>query len=570
MENVGKRLKSLREKYKFSLEEVARKIKSSAGAISRYENNERKINSESLIKLSNLYNVSPEYILYGINKDSSNLESSIISFFNNENIDEMKETVDEDFGGDYGEHIEEPYDHSIEQEIYDEPYMEDSKAKDKEFESYVDGIVQKEFEKRRKGNRLKSVSKFLLAIVLASSISIAGTSAYLKSNSGKSLLNQSSTDKGATTTTINTSDKPNVEKAVAQKSMQSVVGITTVGVSEDMFSTQKQTKGLGSGVIVSKEGYILTNNHVVDPSKTKSVTVILSDGTKRKAKVLWSDKTLDLAVIKIDPKGLDLKPVEFGDSSQVSIGDKAIAIGNPLGINLKSTLTSGYISGKDRVITLQDGSTMEGLFQTDAAINPGNSGGGLFNDKGQLIGINTAKAGNSDGIGFAIPSNLAKPILEQIIKNGKFESVSLGIRGIDVSRYNVLGQEKLPIDSGVYIHEILSGSPAESAGLKPKDIITKVGDTKVTSNSTLKAALLNYKIGDKVKIEVYRDGNTTTIEVTFSQFDLNKAENKANQNQNNFNPNRNRNRNRNNDNYDRNEDDFDGNNDDNDNNDNNN
>ena len=507
-------------------------------------------------------------------KETSDRESmkETQKLFNNENIDEMKETVDEDFGGDYGEHIEEPYDHSIEQEIYDEPYMEDSKAKDKEFESYVDGIVQKEFEKRRKGNRLKSVSKFLLAIVLASSISIAGTSAYLKSNSGKSLLNQSSTDKGATTTTINTSDKPNVEKAVAQKSMQSVVGITTVGVSEDMFSTQKQTKGLGSGVIVSKEGYILTNNHVVDPSKTKSVTVILSDGTKRKAKVLWSDKTLDLAVIKIDPKGLDLKPVEFGDSSKVSIGDKAIAIGNPLGINLKSTLTSGYISGKDRVITLQDGSTMEGLFQTDAAINPGNSGGGLFNDKGQLIGINTAKAGNSDGIGFAIPSNLAKPILEQIIKNGKFESVSLGIRGIDVSRYNVLGQEKLPIDSGVYIHEILSGSPAESAGLKPKDIITKVGDTKVTSNSTLKAALLNYKIGDKVKIEVYRDGKTTTIEVTFSQFDLNKAENKANQNQNNFNPNRNRNRNRNrnNDNYDRNEDDFDGNNDDNDNNDNNN
>lgn len=507
-------------------------------------------------------------------KETSDRESmkETQKLFNNENIDEMKETVDEDFGGDYGEHIEEPYDHSIEQEIYNEPYMEDSKAKDKEFESYVDGIVQKEFEKRRKGNRLKSVSKFLLAIVLASSISIAGTSAYLKSNSGKSLLNQSSTDKGATTTTINTSDKPNVEKAVAQKSMQSVVGITTVGVSEDMFSTQKQTKGLGSGVIVSKEGYILTNNHVVDPSKTKSVTVILSDGTKRKAKVLWSDKTLDLAVIKIDSKGLDLKPVEFGDSSQVSIGDKAIAIGNPLGINLKSTLTSGYISGKDRVITLQDGSTMEGLFQTDAAINPGNSGGGLFNDKGQLIGINTAKAGNSDGIGFAIPSNLAKPILEQIIKNGKFESVSLGIRGIDVSRYNVLGQEKLPIDSGVYIHEILSGSPAESAGLKPKDIITKVGDTKVTSNSTLKAALLNYKIGDKVKIEVYRDGKTTTIEVTFSQFDLNKAENKANQNQNNFNPNRNRNRNRNrnNDNYDRNEDDFDGNNDDNDNNDNNN
>ena len=442
------------------------------------------------------------------------------------NEEDINNTIDED----YGEYTEDPYDYYKQQEIYDEPYMEDSNTQDKKFESYVDGIVQKEFEKRKKANRFKSFSKFLLAIILASAISISGTSFYLKSNSGKSLLNNSSNDKEATATTINTSEKPNVEKAVAQKSMQSVVGITTVGVSEDMFSTQKQTKGLGSGVIVSKDGYILTNNHVVDPSKTKSVTVILSDGTKRKAKVLWSDKTLDLAVIKIDPKGLDLKPVEFGDSSQVSIGDKAIAIGNPLGINLKSTLTSGYISGKDRVITLQDGSTMEGLFQTDAAINPGNSGGGLFNDKGQLIGINTAKAGNSDGIGFAIPSNLAKPILEQIIKNGKFESVTLGIKGIDVSRYNVLGQTKLPVDSGVYIHEVLSGSPAESAGLKPKDIITKVGDTKVTSNSSLKAALLNYKIGDKVKLEVYRDGKATTIEVKFEKFNLENSSNDSKNN----------------------------------------
>ena len=442
------------------------------------------------------------------------------------NEEDINNSIDED----YGEYTEDPYDYYKQQEIYDEPYMEDSNTQDKKFESYVDGIVQKEFEKRKKANRFKSFSKFLLAIILASAISISGTSFYLKSNSGKSLLNNSSTDKEATATTINTSENPNVEKAVAQKSMQSVVGITTVGVSEDMFSTQKQTKGLGSGVIVSKDGYILTNNHVVDPSKTKSVTVILSDGTKREAKVLWSDKTLDLAVIKIDPSGLNLKPVEFGDSSQVSIGDKAIAIGNPLGINLKSTLTSGYISGKDRVITLQDGSTMEGLFQTDAAINPGNSGGGLFNDKGQLIGINTAKAGNSDGIGFAIPSNLAKPILEQIIKNGKFESVTLGIKGIDVSRYNVLGQTKLPVDSGVYIHEVLSGSPAESAGLKPKDIITKVGDTKVTSNSSLKAALLNYKIGDKVKLEVYRDGKATTIEVKFEKFNLENSSNDSKNN----------------------------------------
>jgi len=207
-------------------------------------------------------------------------------------------------------------------DIVDEDYLGNKETNNKNFESYVDRLVQKEFEKRQKQGRLKSLAKYVLAIILASSISIGGTGLYLSSNKGeKSTLNQSPTDKN---------------------------GITTVGVSEDMFSNQKQTSGLGSGVIVSSEGYILTNNHVVDPSKTTSVTVILSDGTKKEAKVLWSDKTLALAVIKIDPKGLDLKAVEFGDSSQVSIGDKAIAIGNPLGINLKSTLTSGYISGSSR------------------------------------------------------------------------------------------------------------------------------------------------------------------------------------------------------------------------------
>ena len=423
-------------------------------------------------------------------------------------------------------------------DIVDEDYLGNKETNNKNFESYVDRLVQKEFEKRQKQGRLKSLAKYVLAIILASSISIGGTGLYLSSNKGeKSTLNQSPTDKNANSTTVNNSGSTTVEKTVAEKAMSSVVGITTVGVSEDLFSNQKQTSGLGSGVIVSSEGYILTNNHVVDPSKTTSVTVILSDGTKKEAKVLWSDKTLDLAVIKIDPKGLYLKAVEFGDSSQVSIGDKAIAIGNPLGINLKSTLTSGYISGKDRVITLQDGSTMEGLFQTDAA----NSGGGLFNDQGQLIGINTAKAGNSDGIGFSIPINLAKPILEQIIQNGKFESVVLGVQGIDVTKYNVLGQEKLPVDSGVYVHEVLSGSPADKAGLKSKDIITKVGDSKVTSNSTLKTALLNYKIGDKVKIEVYRDGKSTTLEVTFTEFNLKNVENKTNS----YNRNRN-NRNRDN------------------------
>lgn len=399
------------------------------------------------------------------------------------------------------------------EEFKKDTFDEDRKLDEKIF-SHIDNSIEDKLNKRAKSKRIKSFSKFVLAIVLASCISSYGTNLYIK-NHNKGLFNSKSDENSIV---INTSESSNIEKVVAKKSMESVVGITTIGVTEDFFSMQKQTSGLGSGVIVSEDGYILTNNHVVDPSSTKQVTVILSDGTKREAKVLWSDKTLDLAVVKIDPSNLNLKAVELGDSSKVSIGDKAIAIGNPLGINLKLTLTSGYISGKDRVITLTDGSTMEGLFQTDAAINPGNSGGALLNEKGELIGINTAKAGNSDGIGFSIPINVAKPILNQIIKNGKFESVVLGIRGIDVSRYNVLSESKLPVESGVYVHEVVASSPAENAGIKPKDIITKVGDIDITSNSTLKVALLNYKIGDKVDVEVYRDGKTEKIEVSFTQF----------------------------------------------------
>ncbi len=403
-------------------------------------------------------------------------------------------------------------------EMTDNFDKEDSKEKSTKdvLDEYISSVFEKKYNNKLNNQKKSSFAKMMLAIILTSVLSSGGTAWYLTSKSKNNGLN--SANSGTNAVTINSTDSVNVEKAVAKKSMPSVVGITTVGVSEDMFLRQSQVNGLGSGVIVSKDGYIITNNHVVDPTKTKQATVLLNDGSKHTAEILWSDKSLDLAVIKIDASGLNLQPVELGDSSVVSIGDKAIAIGSPLGINLQSTLTSGYISGKDRVITLSDGSSMEGLFQTDAAINPGNSGGALLNDKGQLIGINTAKAGNSDGIGFSIPINTAKPILEQIIKTGKFESVLLGIRGINVSRYNVLSETKLGVDEGVYIHEVVSDSPAEQSGLKKGDVITKVGDYKVNSNSSLKTALLNYKLGDKASVEIVRDGKTMQVEVNFAKF----------------------------------------------------
>ena len=160
---------------------------------------------------------------------------------------------------------------------------------------------------------------------------------------------------------------------------------------------------------------------------------------------------------------------------------------------------------------------MEGLLQTDAAINPGNSGGALLNERGQLVGINTAKAGNSDGIGFSIPINVAKPILEQIISTGKFESVVLGVKGIDVARYNVVSEKKLPAEEGVYVHEVLQGSPAQQAGIQSGDIILMVGDKKVTSNSNLKTALLDFKSGDSTTVEVLRNGEKKQIKVSFTK-----------------------------------------------------
>lgn len=398
-------------------------------------------------------------------------------------------------------------------ETTEEIHEEKRESSSEILKDYIDNTIEKEYNKRLKQNKKSNFAKMLLVVVLTSALSSGVTGWYFKNNKNSNVIQN-----GTNAITINSSESMSIENAVAKKATPSVVGITTIGVSEDMFLRQTESGGLGSGVIVSSDGYILTNHHVANTKSTKEATVILNDGTKHKAEILWSDKTLDLAVIKIDATGLNLQAVELADSSEVNIGDKAIAIGSPLGINLQSTLTSGYISGKDRVITLKDGSTMEGLLQTDAAINPGNSGGALLNSKGQLIGINNAKASNSDGIGFSIPINIAKPILEQIIKTGKFEAVMLGIRGIDVSRYNVLSEEKLGVNEGVYVHETVQGSPADEAGIKSGDIITKVGEHKVTSNSNLKTALLNYKLGDKVVVEINRNGEVKNIEVNFSKF----------------------------------------------------
>lgn len=392
-----------------------------------------------------------------------------------------------------------------------DPYSEYNdyikKRRDGLSERKVENMIKEEIAKNKpKIGWLKALTIFLLIYSLVMSYFVAKNMTGITET-----INKNGQVESSTISIKNNS--VSTENAVAKKSLDSVVGITTVGVQENMFFQGRVIEGVGSGVVVSKDGYILTNAHVVQDGKAEKIEVLLTNGKKSSAKLLWYDTTLDLAVIKTDMTGL--KPVEMGDSDKVQIGDKAIAIGNPLGLDLQSTLTSGYISGKDRTITLQNGLQMDGLMQTDAAINSGNSGGGLFDQEGKLIGINTAKA-SAEGIGFTIPINVAKTIVDNIVSGGSFEGVKLGISGVDVKTFQQATGQKLSIDKGIYVVEVVRGSSAQKAGVTRGDIITKVNGKEINTMSSLKKALLEVRPQQKGKITVYRDGNTKDLDIEFS------------------------------------------------------
>lgn len=332
---------------------------------------------------------------------------------------------------------------------------------------------------------------------------------------------------------INVDDETNVESAVAAKTIPSIVGITTQieTQSQNPFFNMGTSVGeaVGSGVIVSSNGYIVTNSHVVNDGNFKTMKVALSDGTEYDGKLLWNDSTLDLAIVKVDAK--DLPAIEIGDSSTVAVGNKAIAIGNPLGLDLQSTLTSGYISGLNRTIQLNDGQIMDGLLQTDAAINSGNSGGALLNAKGQLIGINTAKPELADGIGFSIPINTAKPIIDKVIETGSYEPLYIGISGINVQVYQQYTNQQLPVNTGVLVMDVYADSPAGDADIQKGDVITKIDGKPVDSMNSLKTILLDYSVGSKATITYNRDGDEVEKEITFRDYTFPKENSQETPNQ---------------------------------------
>lgn len=305
-------------------------------------------------------------------------------------------------------------------------------------------------------------------------------------------------------------------EAVAKKAMSSVVGITTVQVQRE-FIWEREVEGVGSGVIVNANGYILTNSHVVGDGKAKRINVLFENGDTLPGNVLWYDVALDLAVVKVEASGLPT--ADLGDSDSLEVGQLAVAIGNPLGLDFQRTVTSGIISGLNRSIRVDQYNVIENLIQTDASINPGNSGGPLLNSKGEVIGINTVKIKSSaaEGLGFAIPVNVVKPIIDQIVKEGDFKIVYLGITGIEIERYERQMGVELSVDKGVIILEIAPNSSADKAGLRPGDVIIKMDNQEIESMSQLSKMLYKYKKGDKANLIIVRNGKEIAVEVVFNQ-----------------------------------------------------
>jgi len=306
------------------------------------------------------------------------------------------------------------------------------------------------------------------------------------------------------------SDSPVIQ--IAEKVGPTVVGISNRVSVSSFFSNRRVETGSGSGVILSEDGYIVTNYHVLEDADQLLIT--LPNSQKKPAKIIGVDQRTDLAVIKVDEKGL--QPAVLGNSDEVRVGELAVAIGNPLGEELASTVTAGVISALNRTVDIEEKQFQ--LIQTDAAVNPGNSGGALVNSRGEVIGINSIKIVdvNVEGLNFAIPSNTVKPIVDSIIKYGKVVRPWIGVIGGDVNealaeRYN------LAVSKGVFVSELPEGGPAQKAGIKAGDVISYLNKSEIADFSDLRSIIESLKIGDVIEVTVMRGENEKIFTLTLEE-----------------------------------------------------
>ncbi|MCM8711490.1 trypsin-like peptidase domain-containing protein [Clostridium sp. SYSU_GA19001] len=333
----------------------------------------------------------------------------------------------------------------------------------------------------------------------------------LKSNAQNNLQNSSetkNTGSSVSLTTVSATTNSGVS-SIVKKVASAVVGVATKSISTvqnqfGRYTQGQEVEGIGSGVIFSKEGYVLTNYHVIEGAQ--QVKVILSSGKEVNAKVVNYDANMDVAVVKITDNVEIPGVAEFGDSDSLEVGELAVAIGNPLGKEFLGSVTTGVISALNREVEIENKTLT--LIQTDAAINPGNSGGPLVNSNGQVIGINTAKLGGNgvEGLGFAIPINSIKPKIESLLK----PILKIGISGTDIDE-QLSKQYNLSV--GVYIQDVQAASPAQKAGLKDGDIIVKIDGQKISSVDDINAIKSKHNEGDIIKIEVIRDGENKILDL---------------------------------------------------------
>lgn len=302
-----------------------------------------------------------------------------------------------------------------------------------------------------------------------------------------------------------------------EKTTKSVVGISklinTGGSILNNISSDEL--GLGTGIIVGSNGYILSNSHVTGEKYSNCYVTI--DENNYKGTVVWSDLNLDLSIVKIQAENLNY--IEIGDSENIKVGNKVFAIGNPIGYEFRKTVTSGIISAVNRTIKIDENdntSYISDLIQTDATINPGNSGGPLINEEGKVIGINTVKITSAEGIGFAVPINVVKPVIEEFNKTGTFEEATLGIYAYDseVAEYLNLKNKR---NSGIYVSKIIANGPASNTELKEGDLITTIDGKKLNTINNLKEYIYTKKPGDNVSLEVVRGENRKEININLGK-----------------------------------------------------
>ena len=375
--------------------------------------------------------------------------------------------------------------------------------------------------KQKRGKAGKTVALVLCSALLCGAMGFGGgmlassLSDTQTSSSGVTVQQataNSESSAGATQLSNTTSAQLSIEE-IAAKAADSVVEITTESVTTGEFLQQSITQGAGSGVIISTDGYILTNYHVIVGAST--ITVTLRNGNSYPATLVGVDDNLDVALLKIEET--NLSPATFGDSSSLKVGETAVAIGNPLG-QLGGTVTHGIISALDRDITI-DGKTKK-LLQTNAAINPGNSGGGLFNDKGQLIGLVVAKSSGEEieGLGFAIPINDVVNILDDLKQYGYVKGrISLGVSLLDISSQQMALMYRVG-QTGCYIYSTVDGSAAAKAGLRSGDCITAINGTEVSTSEDVNTILDTCSVGDTIQMTILRNGESATVSVTLQEY----------------------------------------------------